>query len=431
MAGKKKKGSAERKRMEEALTTAEGQLRLALEGGGMGIWYRDFQENSISWSEKMYEFLNRDPEGEPIPGETFFEYIHPEDLPRVRDKFEKTVAERGPLFREEFRVVREDGRILWLASAGRISYDRKGEPLRMAGVNFDITERKHLERELHRHREELEDQVRERTRDLEEINQELQEEIERRKELEAELNLQGERLLSVYNQRVFLSRRLVQLLEKDRRDIGAALHDHIGQILTGANMRLERLKKDIHKNGPPPIEQIEATQESLRRAVREVKRLSQNLRPQVLDRFGLIPAVRGLIQELQAQSGVDISFSAGDLPGGIAGSGKDLTLFRVVQEGLHNILKHARAQKASVSLTGRDDGVALRIEDDGVGFDYEGFSNSGVQGGDGLLGIAIMRERVAQDGGSFVIESRPGRGTQIIADIPLADSGVRVDFQPS
>gem|GEM_PF-1239989 len=136
-----------RKRAEEALQKNEERLRVAVEGARLGLWYRDFIPDHVTWNSILYQMLGRDPEGEPITGDTFFEYIHPDDRDRVLDHTEESLR-KGDSFYDEFRVVCENGDIRWLASSGMVFRDTQGKPMRMAGINHDITARKRIEEEL-------------------------------------------------------------------------------------------------------------------------------------------------------------------------------------------------------------------------------------------------------------------------------------------
>ncbi|MFO7900243.1 MAG: PAS domain S-box protein, partial [Planctomycetota bacterium] len=142
---------------EAPLAEEQERARLAVEGGGLGTWDRDLPTGETVWNDFLYDLLGRDP-ASAVTGETFFDYIHPDDLPRVREHVENAL-ESGTDFADEFRVVREDGEVRWLASRGRIYRADAARPVRMTGVNFDVTERKQAEQELVRTRCMLENLV--------------------------------------------------------------------------------------------------------------------------------------------------------------------------------------------------------------------------------------------------------------------------------
>ena len=132
---------------EAALKKNEERLRFAVEGADLGIWDRDFRTNQTEWNLRVYELLGRDPKKKPVPDETFFEYIHPADRDRVREHFDREIK-AGNDFRDEFRILHEDGEMRWLASIGRIYHDDRDNVIRMSGIIYDITEHKRADEQL-------------------------------------------------------------------------------------------------------------------------------------------------------------------------------------------------------------------------------------------------------------------------------------------
>jgi PAS domain S-box-containing protein len=131
----------------------EERLRLALEAGAMGLWDHDLHSGEMFWSRTLYDLLGRDRRA-PVTSDTFFEYVHEEDLPRVREHAARWLAEGGE-FADEFRVVREDGQVRWLASRGRLYRDTQGRPRRAVGVNYDVTDRTEIEEALWKSQQDL------------------------------------------------------------------------------------------------------------------------------------------------------------------------------------------------------------------------------------------------------------------------------------
>ncbi len=203
--------------------------------------------------------------------------------------------------------------------------------------------------------------------------------------------------------------RVVSAQEAERRRLARELHDETGQALTSILLGLRAVEeaqgeKELH-------EAIAEVRDLVRSTLQDVRRLAVELRPTALDDFGLVPALERLTGSFAEQTGISVDFqtslAAGRLPTEI-----ETALYRIVQESLTNIVKHARAGSVSVVLARKEDSVSVVVEDDGVGFE----PGRARDGGLGLLGI---RERVALLGGRLAIESRPGAGTTFVAEVPL------------
>ncbi len=204
-------------------------------------------------------------------------------------------------------------------------------------------------------------------------------------------------------------RRVVQAQEAERSRLARELHDETGQALTSILLGLKPLEEALADH--PARAALAELRELVVRALQDVRRLAVELRPAVLDDFGLVPALERLTDAFAEQSGVRVGFHSAlgerRLPSEV-----ETTLYRVVQESLTNIVKHASAHNVSVSIARRGPTVAAVIEDDGAGFDQRAVREEGV----GLLG---MRERLSFVDGRLEIESRPGAGTTIVAEVPL------------
>jgi len=233
---------------------------------------------------------------------------------------------------------------------------------------------------------------------------------------EKDLKQANEKLLREHNQRKILSKRLIDLLEKDRRQIAMELHDHIGQILASLKMDIEM----IHgKLGPEHRElggRITAVQERTIQAIKDVKNISRGLRPGMLDALGLVPSLSGLFNEIQRQTDIEINFFSRNVPKRF-GPEKELAIYRIAQEAMNNIVKYARAKKVFVNLVKKDEGISLSVEDDGIGFDQKKIMET--MGEELPLGLLIMRERAEQLDGEFILESQTGKGTHLLVEIPL------------
>ncbi|MFP3912813.1 MAG: ATP-binding protein [Desulfobacteraceae bacterium] len=281
-------------------------------------------------------------------------------------------------------------------------------------------------KELRRAYDALEEKMRARTaelqgktEELETLNQQLLQEVHKRKKFEAQLNEFGEKLTKAYEQRDYLSRRLVDLLERERREMGDALHDQIGQILTGVSIQLDNLKNLRTEDGAPLKDRIEPIRDRVNETIGQTREISHFLRTEILEKFGLIDALKSLVSRMERESGMHIRLSTKGIPEDrLREKGIDFTLYRSAQEGLTNVAKHAEAEEVFVHLAHRDGKISLTIEDDGKGFDPEALF-TGKDPYQGPLGLTIMKERVSLVGGDLDIDSAPGRGTCIVAEIPV------------
>jgi signal transduction histidine kinase len=204
-------------------------------------------------------------------------------------------------------------------------------------------------------------------------------------------------------------RRVVQTQEQERRRLARELHDETGQALTSILLGLKPLEEALSDH--PAHTAVTELREHVVAALQDVRRLAVELRPAVLDDYGLVPALERLAESFGEQSGVRVDFRSAlgetRLPSDV-----ETALYRVVQESLTNVVKHANANNVSVSLARRGAAVAAVIEDDGVGFDQRGVREDAI----GLIG---MRERLALLNGRVEVESRAGAGTTIVAEVPL------------
>jgi signal transduction histidine kinase len=204
-------------------------------------------------------------------------------------------------------------------------------------------------------------------------------------------------------------RRVVEAQELERTRLARELHDETGQSLTSVLLGLRGVEEA--RNAEETREAAAAVRELVVQTLQGVRRLAVELRPSALDDFGLLPALERLTDTFSAQTGVAVELESTltkvRLPAEV-----ETVVYRIVQEALTNVTKHARASRVSVFLARKEGAVAAVIEDDGVGFD----SARAEDGGLGLLG---MRERIGLMGGRFTVESRTGAGTTIAVEVPL------------
>ena len=213
-------------------------------------------------------------------------------------------------------------------------------------------------------------------------------------------------LRAAYERLRHLTRRFEAAKEEERKRIARELHDDLGPSLTAVIINLQL----------GSTERLAEATELVDRIIQQIRDLSLALRPPLLDEMGLVPALKGYLETTAERTGLDLTFrgepSLEGLPGEV-----EITAFRVAQEAITNVVRHARARKVTTSID-RDDGrLVVSVEDDGVGFDVA--STIGTAATGNAVGLLGMTERVSLLGGNLAIESSPGRGTRVRVELPL------------
>ena len=285
---------------------------------------------------------------------------HPEERRIFREFVQR---DAGTVNRALFRHLKKNGETLHIDGVGHL-VSWRGRPARLVVIN-DITERLRAQEALER--------------------------------LNRELELSHERLRA-------LSRRLLEVQEDERRRLARDLHDDIGQALTALKIQLEsRARLD---------DCVETVQHTLER----VRQLSLSLRPSQLDDLGLAAALRSHLDRQARVAGIAAHFDNAEAPADM-GPETETTCFRVAQEAINNVLRHAHARNIWVRLFSAGGRLALSVRDDGQGFDLEGVRRR--TGADASLGLVGMEERIALVGGSLEVRSERGKGTVVVATFPV------------
>jgi signal transduction histidine kinase len=264
--------------------------------------------------------------------------------------------------------------------------------------------------------------LRARSVELAASNRQLKKEIAQRRLAEESLQQSEQhygRLLEqsrrMQEQLRLLSRELLSAQEEERKKISRELHDVIAQTLTTINVRLAALKKEATLNTEGLERSIARTQQLVQESVEIVHRFARELRPTVLDDVGLIPALHTFMKAFREETGIRVSLSVFAGVEQVNGD-KRTVLYRVVQEALTNVARHAQASSVHVKIQKLDGAIRLKIKDDGKGFQEERVLRAKKSKRLGLLG---MRERLEMVGGTFAVKSAPRKGTTVIAQIPL------------
>jgi len=273
------------------------------------------------------------------------------------------------------------------------------------------------------HLDQIVEMLSERNVELAASNLDLEQEIVQRKALEAALKKsehhysesleQSERLQEQLRR---LSRQVLSTQEEERREISRELHDVIAQTLTGINIRLAALAKEAARNTTGLDRNIARTQRLVEKSLGIVHRFARELRPTVLDDLGLLPALHSFMKNFTTRTGVRAHLTAFAAVERLD-IAKRTVLFRIAQEALTNVGRHAKASRVDVTIETLRGAVRMAIKDDGKSFQVERIFHAGKIKRLGLLG---MRERVEMVGGVFCVESTPGQGTTVRVEIPLA-----------
>lgn len=335
---------------------------------------------------------------------------HTEDRPRSLVLLERLITQ-GMAYEIEKRYVRKDGSVIWIHKSASAILDEYGNIKSLIAILIDITKSKQAEEALHLLNLRLENLVESRTAELQGVNQSLRDEIVERYRVEKELSLSRDRLRE-------LSRRLLDVQEDERRAIARELHDRVGQGLTALNLNLTIVRSQL------PVDVLERVGNRLNDSIHlleetipAVRGLMSDLRPALLDEYGLLVALKTHLKEFSARYGITVDFEepVQDLP--ILNKNIETTLLRITQEAMFNVAKHARASEVMLKLYTDATSICLTVHDNGVGMDPwrpENRSDS--------HGLTIMRERAEAVGGTLLVSSQLGVGTKIDVSIPVASS---------
>lgn len=305
----------------------------------------------------------------------YLEFVHPDDRAAVMQELVR-LQQGQDISAFEMRCPCKDGTVKWtLWNAATLPSQRL-----IVATGRDITERKRTEAAVQHSEEHY--------RELFHQAYQMQEKLRR------------------------LSDRILGIQEQERTRISRDLHDEVGQALTAINVNLAVLQNALPNPPPEAAQRIADTRQLLEQTMETVHRFSRELRPAMLDDLGLLPALRSYVKGFTQRTGIAVRFAATEGAGvEQLDSERKTVVYRVVQEGLNNTAKHARARQAVVAITEQPYGVRLEVQDDGQGFVTDTVTNRL-----GLLGIS---ERVRLVHGEFAVESAPGRGTILRITIPF------------
>ena len=352
----------ERKSIEEALRESEERYRELFENAKDALYVHDLGGRYTSFNraaEQLSGFSR-----EEILGKHFSNFVAPGSLRYVRENLCKKLDDAGETT-YEIDLITKDRRRVPVEVSSRLIYEN-GKPVGVQGVARDMTERK-----------------------------------------------RAQEALRTYSQR------LIEAQEAERQVIARELHDEIGQVLTAVRINLQSLQHSTHSGSQPSS--IDDSLVIVDEALDRVRELSLNLRPSVLDNLGLSSALRWYVDRCARRSGIVADLQSDLEDGRRLGVELETACFRIVQEALTNVVRHARATRVLVRLKRANGNLTIKITDDGVGFDVAGLIKNSPPAWN--LGLRGMEERAVAAQGRLKIDSAPMRGTEISVSFPLKEEG--------
>lgn len=330
------------------------------------VWDWDILNNAqIHWGDGFYSLFGYRPNNVRTTAGFWESCLHPDDKDRVLKNLDQFITGSRPrVWEDEYRFRKANGDYALVHDRGFLIFDHEGRINRMVGSMQDITEKRELEKQL----------------------------------LKQELDKQS-----------MVAQAVVNAQEKERAEIGKDLHDNVNQILTTAKLYLEM----IQHGDVDGAQLINRVSDSIAEAINEIRTISRSLVPASIGDLGLVVSIQDLVENINAARQLKMEFEyQGDVDATIDEK-KKLMLFRVIQEQVNNIIRHAHARRAVINLSVDAEGISLKVKDNGQGFEPEKMK---VKKGVGLSNIA---SRVQLFNGTVKIQTAPGRGCTILIKVPL------------
>ena len=390
---------SERYQREEDLELMRQRLSLAQAASGSGVWDWNIATGEMVWSAELFDLFGLEPATTGAGFKVWRSLLHPDDRQPTQSALRKAMAACLPL-RVTYRIVMPSGPQRWISTHGDLTYDAQGKPLRMIGICLDVTESKGAEIML-----------REQKRLLEKSQAVAHEDIARRRLAEDEMRKMNMQMSK-------LAARLNALHEQEYGVLSRELHDEFGQLLSSLKMDLSVIAMRLSGTQPDLQARINATLALVDASMQSVRRIAARLRPRILDELGMLPAIEWLVQDFRERTGINAVVVADQKVVALVFTQEQATgMFRIVQESLTNVLRHAAAHRVDISLHYQDGWLALEIRDDGRGMDEAG-KNSYMS-----IGLLGMRERALAMGGELTINSVRERGTFVTLRLQLKETG--------
>ncbi len=354
---------------------SERSLSEALRITSLGHWERDLSNQTSTYSDQSFRILGVDRDTFDASTENFIRLVHPDDVKAVATALRKCY-DQGEAFEIEFRIIRPDGEIRYLLSQAERIETASGE-LKAIGTVLDVTDRRLV--------------------------------LDSLRQANIKSTALFEEMHNAYEQLLKMTRRLSTIQEEERRRIALDLHDEAGGLLTAIQLSLQLINNMDGKYS----EHVARAERFVDELIERIDHFARQLRPASLDRLGLRSTLLAHFMEFQDRHGIILNADVELEDEKTIAQDTQIAAFRIVQEGLTNVARHAFVKSASVSVQQRDGQLEIVISDQGVGLVIPSERDSE------SIGLSGMYERASLLGGSVGIQSTAGEGTKLIARLPV------------
>lgn len=321
------------------------------------IWDWDIDIDKIRYSEGLRKVFGYNEEDLYVNSQWWDEHVHPDDLPGMKERLDDFFAQRAKKIQLEYRFLCADGTYKYVFDRAYAIYNEKGKIKRMIGAMQDVTYQKEEEKRI--------------------------------------------------------GKAVIDAQEEERNQIGMELHDNVNQILTAASLYLG-LEREIQKSKGTVSETLEKSSTYIKDAIHEIRRLSHRLAPGSIKEVSLKGVFESLILSMNSDKRLHVKLHFDEFDKNLISEDIQISLYRILQEQMNNIMKHADAGSVDISLTLDDGTVSLVIADNGKGFNPKAVKKG--------IGLNNIRRRVEYFSGELTVNSSPGKGCEIIAQIPFKKS---------
>lgn len=365
----------------QKLLESEKKLRTAQHIAQLGNWEWDFKNDKIYWSEELCEIFGIGKEEYPHNSEEYKTFLPPGNSDKIKELFDEAVL-TGKEFEFERKIFRADGEVRIMHSRGEIVKDGKGDIVKIVGTGQDITRLKEVENQLRHYSRQLKDYM---------ANEE-------------------------------------RSREEERIRIAREIHDELGQMLTVLKLDVSMMMMEAQRgaesgNNDAFKKDIDLITKRIDTIIKSVQRIAKELRPDIFDHLGLEEALQWQAKEFEKRTGIKhtLKSEVNDLE--VLSDERSIAIYRIFQETLTNILRHANATRVDIQLKQNNEQLILIVKDNGDGIDDEKIRKSS------SLGIVGMKERSQLLHGDITFSGKKGKGTTVTLSIPLKETGMLLNHK--